>query len=68
MINENKCGIAVEPEKPELFADVMIQLAEHPELRKEYGINGHPLVEHEFARDLLGAKFVSFLEKTYNKK
>lgn len=63
MINENKCGIAVEPEKPEMFADAMIQMADHPELRKEYGENGRALAEREFARDLLGAKFVEFLEK-----
>ena len=68
MINENKCGIAVEPEKPEQFADAVIELAEHPALRKEYGINGRTLAEREFARDLLGAKFVSFLEETYNSK
>ena len=67
MINENKCGIAVEPEKPELFADALIKLAENPELRKEYGINGRALAEREFARDKLGAQFVDFLEKAYNK-
>ena len=66
MINENKCGIAIEPEKPELFADAVIKLAEHPELREEYGINGRSLAEREFSRDLLGAKFVSFLEGIYN--
>jgi glycosyltransferase involved in cell wall biosynthesis len=68
MINENKCGIAVEPEKPEIFADAMIQMADHPELRKEYGENGRALAEKEFARDLLGAKFVEFLEKTSKMK
>lgn len=68
MINENKCGIAIEPEKPELFADAVINLADHPELREEYGKNGRSLAEREFARDLLGAKFVSFLERTYQDK
>lgn len=63
MINENNCGIAVEPEKPEAFADAMVKLADHPELRKEFGENGRALAEREFARDLLGAKFVEFLEK-----
>ena len=64
MINENKCGIAVEPENPDLFADAVIKLAENPELRKEYGANGRKLAEREFARDLLGAQFVRFLEET----
>lgn len=68
MIKANKCGVAVEPENPEAFADAMIRLADHPELRDEYGKNGHALAEREFARDLLGAKYVEFLEKTYSTK
>lgn len=65
MINENKCGVAIEPEKPELFADAMIKLAENPKLREEYGKNGRALAEREFARDILGKRFVEFLEKTF---
>lgn len=68
LINENKCGIAVEPEKSDLFATAVIQLADHPELCKEYGANGRALAEREFARDLLGSQFVKFLEDTYNMK
>lgn len=68
MINENKCGIAIEPEKPELFADAVIKLAENPELREECGKNGRALAEREFARDILGIKFVNFLEETYKAK
>lgn len=65
MINENKCGIAIEPEKPELFADALEILAANPEMRKEFGVNGRALAEREFARDLLGGQFVDFIEKTY---
>ena len=65
MINENKCGIAVEPEKPELFADALVKLAENPDLRIEYGSNGRALAERKFARNLLGGLFVDFLEATY---
>ena len=65
MINENKCGIAIEPEKPELFADALEILAANPEMRKEFGVNGRALAEREFARDLLGGRFVDFIEKTY---
>ena len=68
MINENKCGVAVEPEKPELFADAIEELANNPELRKKCGENGRALAEREFARDLLGSKFVEFLESTYQSK
>ncbi len=68
MINENNCGIAVEPEKPELFADAVEKLANNPELCKKCGENGRALAEREFARDLLGNRFVEFLEKTYQSK
>jgi glycosyltransferase involved in cell wall biosynthesis len=64
MINENRCGIAVEPENADAFADAVIKLAENPVLRKECGKNGRALAEREFARDLLGGKFVEFLEQT----
>lgn len=65
LINQNHCGIAVEPENAELFADAVIELADHTELRQEYGANGRALAEREFARDLLGARFVKFLEDTH---
>lgn len=68
MINDNHCGIAIEPERPELFADAIIKLADSPNLRKEYGINGRALAEREFARDILGSKFVDFIEETYKSK
>ena len=64
MINESNCGIAVEPENADAFADAIIKLAENPELREECGKNGRALAEQEFARDLLGGKFVEFLEQT----
>ena len=66
LIHENNCGIAVAPENPELFAEALVNLAEHPELREAYGANGRKLAEREFARDLLGSEFVRFLEETYN--
>jgi len=65
MINDNKCGISIEPEKPELFADAVVKLADNPDLRAECGKNSRTLAEREFARDLLGTKFVDFLEETY---
>lgn len=68
MINENKCGIAVEPENPIAFADALVELANNPQKRKEYGSNGRALAEREFARDLLGTKFVNFLEDAYKLK
>lgn len=65
LINENQCGIAVEPKNPVAFADAIERLADNPILRTEYGKNGRALAEREFARDKLGADFVAFLESIY---
>lgn len=65
LIDRNHCSIAVEPENAELFSDAVIELADHPELRKEYGNNGRALAKSEFARVLLGGQFVDFLESKF---
>lgn len=62
MIKENECGVVVEPENPDAFADGLIFLADHPELREKYGKNSRALAEREFDRNKLGKKFVDFLE------
>ncbi len=62
-ITESKCGLVVPPDDPEAFANALIQLADSPELRKEFGINARKLAEHSFSRDKLSAEFVDFLTK-----
>lgn len=63
MIQENNCGIVVEPDNPFAFADAMIFLADHPELRKEYGLNARKFAECSFSRDNLANGFVDFFER-----
>ena len=65
MINENKCGIAIEPENAIAFADAIEKLADNPELRKEYGSNARKLAERVFDRENLSNQFVEFLEQIY---
>ncbi|MCI1785950.1 MAG: glycosyltransferase family 4 protein [Bacteroidales bacterium] len=62
MINENDCGVVVEPNNPEAFADGLIKLADDSELRKKYGRNSRMLAESIFDRNKLGDLFVDFLE------
>lgn len=64
LINENKCGIAVEPNNANAFADALENLADHPELRAELGKNARVLAEREFSRETLAGSFVDFLEET----
>ena len=68
MIKENKCGLAVEPDNAEVYADALIYLADHPEERKTMGVNARKLAERDFNRDDLADKFVNFLESVYEKQ
>lgn len=43
MIKENNCGVVVEPDNAEAFADGMVYLADHPEKREEFGKNARRL-------------------------
>lgn len=67
MINENKCGIAVEPNNPDQFADALETLASNPDLRVEYGKNGRELARKDFYRDNLLDQFVDFIEEIESK-
>lgn len=63
MINENKCGVVVEPLKPEAFADGLEYLADHPDERKMMGENSRKLAERDFDREFLANQFVDYLER-----
>ncbi|MGM9774599.1 MAG: glycosyltransferase family 4 protein [Candidatus Egerieousia sp.] len=68
IINKNHCGIVVPPDNAEAFADGMIYVADHPEKRKEFGENARALAEREFDRNILGVRFVDFIEEVYKMK
>ena len=63
LIAKNECGIAVPPEEPEAFAEAMIKFADDPVLVKRTGANARQLAEREFDRDVLGERFVKWLEQ-----
>jgi len=63
MITRSECGIAVEPDNPEAFADALEKMATNPVLVKEMGLRARELAVSEFDRDKLGDRFVDFLEK-----
>ncbi len=62
MITENRCGVVVEPDNAQAFADALIDLVDNPHLGN-YSKNARSLAEREFNRSSLGAKFVSFIEE-----
>lgn len=65
MITQYHCGVVVPPEDAKAFAEALVRLADHPELRKEFGKNGRLLAEKEFDRNKLADAFVDFLEDIY---
>ena len=65
MIGENECGIAVQPECPEAFADAVQQLCESESARREMGANARLLAESSFSREMLAEQFVQVLQNVY---
>jgi glycosyltransferase involved in cell wall biosynthesis len=63
MITNDHCGIAVEPENPEAFADALQKMADNPKLVKQMGVSARNLAIKRFDRDTLGEQFIEFLEK-----
>lgn len=66
MIKDNKCGVVVEPDNAQAFADAIIDMIDNAPL-EEYSKNARDLAEREFDRELLGKKFVDFFEEIYNR-
>ena len=62
LIAANDCGFAVPPEDPAAFADALEEAAGHRERLKLMGENALALAKKEFDRDLLGKRFVEWLE------
>lgn len=64
MIKENNCGVVVEPENAQAFADALINMVDNAPLA-DYSKNARILAETSFDRNKLGNKFVDFFEKIY---
>lgn len=63
MIEECKCGIAVEPENPSAFAEALERLADDRKMAEHMGMNARHLAERNFNRLDLANRFVDFLER-----
>ena len=65
LIRENNCGVEIAPSDPVKFADALETLSEDKEQLALMGKNARALGEKEFDRDLLGGRFVNYLESVY---
>jgi len=68
LINDYNCGLAVNPDDPEAFADALIEMVDQPELLKKMGLNSRALAESQFERDILAEKWINWVEKTYENR
>lgn len=62
LIADNDCGFAVPPDDPAAFADALEAAADNRGRLQEMGVNASALAKREFDRDLLGERFVGWLE------
>jgi len=62
LVRENDCGIVVPPDDPSAFADAMVQLRDGRHDLDAMGQRSRQLGESSFSRDLLGERFVDWLE------
>jgi glycosyltransferase involved in cell wall biosynthesis len=60
-IRRHACGVVVEPESPEAFADAVTDFMARPDDRRAMGANARRLAETEFARDRLAAELEQVL-------
>src|SRR5665648_184026 len=64
MIKTNNCGIAVEPDKPNLVAEALIYFYVNKESVIEMGKNSRKLAENNFDRKLLAIELLNALSAT----
>lgn len=65
-IRTENCGAVVPPGDSKAFCDALEKLVDDPVSRGAMGRRARSLAEQEFARDLLAARFVAFLEEIGN--
>jgi len=53
LIKHEDCGIAVEPQRPDLLAQAVVSLTDDQELRNRLGRAGRLLIEREYAWSLI---------------
>lgn len=66
MIREHGIGMAVPPDDASAFADAVVYLRDHPDVRAGMGERARQMAEREFARDKLGDQFVRALEQAHS--
>jgi len=64
-IQKYNCGVVVEPQNPQAFADTVVDLMHRREELPAMGQNARKLAETIFNRDILGRQFIEAFEKVF---
>ncbi len=60
VVKNRKTGIIIEPNDANKLRDVMLELGNNQELRKELGINGREYATEQFSHNVITRKFYNF--------
>lgn len=63
LVEDNKCGVFVEPDNAQMFADKAVALKNDPEGLAQMGVNSRKLAESTFSRDKLAKELLDILER-----
>lgn len=67
MVEKDNCGFYVDPEKPEMLADKLLEYKDNKTLLQEWGQNARKLSVEVYDKAKLSAQVADVLETTYSK-
>jgi glycosyltransferase involved in cell wall biosynthesis len=67
MVENENCGFFVDPERPEMLADKLLESKDNQPLLEEWGKNARRLSIDVYDKSKLSAQVAEVLEITYNK-
>lgn len=67
MVEKDNCGFFVDPEKPEMLADKLLEVKDNKSLLEEWCKNARRLSVEVYDKSKLSAQVADVLETTYNK-
>ena len=63
-IEQNDCGLRLDPDRPEALANALVKLSREPDLCRRMGANARALAERQFDRSLLAGRLEEVLLAT----
>ena len=67
LVEKENCGFYVDPEKPEMLAEKLLEYKDNKPLLKQWGENARRLSIEVYDKDILSAQVAAVLEETYAK-